>query len=307
MAFMFRHEDYTSAWICPLEVEQTVALEMLDELHEPLSQPHTDQSVYTLGSIGGHNIAIAGLPQTANNSAVAVITQARTTFPKLRFGLLVGIGDGEPTTTDCGMIRFGDIVGRKPTGEHSGSLFVRTGASAPPPAVLLSAAQILTTQRARSKKDPILANIQRLDSSFRVLRRYLRPGEDKDYLYRARYPHIDPEVSCTQCKYDPSQRVQFAKYDDNHSVVIHRGTIGSGELVVKNGILRDALAKRYNLLCFETEAAGVMANFHCLIIRGISDYCDSHKNSHWHEYAAAAAAAYARELFVYILNDSTTF
>lgn len=44
------------------------------------------------------------------------------------------------------------------------------------------------------------------------------------------------------------------------------------------------------------EAAGLMDNFPCLVIRGICDYSDSHKNKRWQEYAAATAAAYAKEL-----------
>ncbi|KAH6625498.1 ankyrin repeat protein, partial [Boeremia exigua] len=44
------------------------------------------------------------------------------------------------------------------------------------------------------------------------------------------------------------------------------------------------------------EAAGLMNNFPCLVIRGISDYADSHKNDRWQPYAAATAAAYAKEL-----------
>jgi hypothetical protein len=35
----------------------------------------------------------------------------------------------------------------------------------------------------------------------------------------------------------------------------------------------------------------------------VSDYCDSHKNDKWHGYAAATAAAYARELFKYMPVD----
>jgi hypothetical protein len=50
------------------------------------------------------------------------------------------------------------------------------------------------------------------------------------------------------------------------------------------------------IMCFEMEAAGLMDTFPCLVIRGISDYADSHKNKEWQEYAAAAAAAYAKEL-----------
>jgi nucleoside phosphorylase len=44
------------------------------------------------------------------------------------------------------------------------------------------------------------------------------------------------------------------------------------------------------------EAAGLMDNFPCLVIRGICDYSDSHKNDIWQEYAAAVAAAYAKNL-----------
>jgi nucleoside phosphorylase len=85
--------------------------------------------------------------------------------------------------------------------------------------------------------------------------------------------------------------------------VVHRGTIAAGELVIKNGELRDELARQYGILCFEMEAAGALADFPCLVIRGISDYSDSHKNDRWHGYAAAAAAAYARELFFHMPVD----
>ena len=40
--------------------------------------------------------------------------------------------------------------------------------------------------------------------------------------------------------------------------------------------------------------------FPCLVIRGISDYADSHKNKIWQPYAAATAAAYAKELLLVI-------
>lgn len=43
------------------------------------------------------------------------------------------------------------------------------------------------------------------------------------------------------------------------------------------------------------EAAGLMNDFPCLVIRGICDYGDSHKNDRWQRYAAATAAAYAKE------------
>jgi nucleoside phosphorylase len=43
-----------------------------------------------------------------------------------------------------------------------------------------------------------------------------------------------------------------------------------------------------------------MDSFRCLVIRGICDYADSHKNKIWQPYAAATAAAYAKELLLVI-------
>lgn len=88
--------------------------------------------------------------------------------------------------------------------------------------------------------------------------------------------------------------------DSNPSVVVHRGIIASGNLVVKDARLRDDLAEQYNVLCFEMEAAGALDDFPCMVIRGISDYCDTHKNDDWQPYAATTAAAYARQLLFYI-------
>ena len=65
---------------------------------------------------------------------------------------------------------------------------------------------------------------------------------------------------------------------------------------MKHGGTRDRLARKLGILCFEMEAAGLMDNFPCLVIRGICDYADSHKNKRWQPYAAATAAAYAKEL-----------
>jgi hypothetical protein len=53
-------------------------------------------------------------------------------------------------------------------------------------------------------------------------------------------------------------------------------------------------------LCFEMEAAGLMNDFSCLVIRGISDYCDSHKHDAWQRYAAGNVAAFTRELLLLI-------
>lgn len=75
---------------------------------------------------------------------------------------------------------------------------------------------------------------------------------------------------------------------------IYYGTIASGNQVIKDAETRNILGK--DCLCFEMEAAGLVNDFPCLVIRGICDYADSHKNKRWQNYAAATAAAYAKEL-----------
>ena len=78
---------------------------------------------------------------------------------------------------------------------------------------------------------------------------------------------------------------------------IHYGLIASGNQVVKDAGFRERINERLggNVLCFEMEAAGPMNNFPCIVIRGICDYADSHKNYSWQEHAAAVAAAFAKE------------
>ncbi|KAH9239089.1 hypothetical protein K456DRAFT_1860934 [Colletotrichum gloeosporioides 23] len=313
MAQKWRHDDYKVAWICPLEVEQIAALEMLDDEHPALPKSPADHNVYSLWSINGHNIVIAGLYEPGNCPAATVVAQMRMTFPSLRYGLLVGIGGGVPVETDNGIIRLGHVVVSKPTAGHSGALqydhgkardgqFQRIGALAPPPAVLLNAAQDLEAKRARLDIDPVQQNVSRINTRRRGLRRFQYPGMMNDYLYPPQYAHTTQGEPCTVVC-DPSKRISRASDDDETYVIVHRGNIASGELVVKDARLRDALAQQHELLCFEMEGAGAIADFPCLIVRGISDYCDSHKNDKWHGYAAAAAAAYARQLFFHLPVD----
>ena len=87
---------------------------------------------------------------------------------------------------------------------------------------------------------------------------------------------------------------------------IHYCVIASGNTLVKNAHEREDILKRLpqNLrskcLCIEMEAAGLMNTFPCIVIRGICDYADSHKNDRWQKYAAATAAAFAKEFLGFV-------
>lgn len=302
--------SYKWAWICPLEVEHIAAVEMLDDHHTmSFFQQSSDHNVYALGSINGHNIVIASLHSPGNSLAATVVAQMRATFPNLAGGVLVGIGGGVPTTTDRGMIRLGHVVASKPTGDHSGAVqydsgkamdsrFVRTGALAAPSRLLLNAAHKLEVKRTRDPVDPVWLSLKRINTENPRLQHFGKPSAAKDHLYPPAYRHRSPGKSCDEAGCDAGQRIPRPIEEDSDTfVTVHRGTIASGGLVIKDAKLRDKLARQHGVLCFEMEAAGVLSDFPCMVIRGISDYCDTHKNDEWHGYAAAAAAAYARELF----------
>ncbi|KIX03045.1 uncharacterized protein Z518_06595 [Rhinocladiella mackenziei CBS 650.93] len=121
----------------------------------------------------------------------------------------------------------------------------------------------------------------------------LRDKAGSDFLFESTYEHTGG-TACDVCSGD---RLVFRRERENEDVVVHYGTIGSGSQVIRDGVTRDKLSSEPGgVLCFEMEAAGVMSRFPCLVIRGICDYADSHKNKTWQPYAAATAAAFAKVL-----------
>jgi nucleoside phosphorylase len=296
-------ENYTVGWVCALPKELTAAMAMLDGLHPPLPQPPYDDNSYTLGSVGDHNVVIACLPngQTGSSSAAIVVDQMRRSFRSVRFGLMVGIGGAVPSASHD--IRLGDVVVSKP-GTHNGGVvqydfgktekggrFIHTGSLRSPPKVLLSALSKMQAMQS-FQGNQLTQYLSEIKPSMQQ-RGFQYQGAESDQLFEAEYDHVGDNPTCEKCEVDKLVK----RLDrDNSDPVIHYGTIASGNQVMKHGKTRDRLGREFAVLCFEMEAAGLMDNFPCVVIRGISDYADSHKNKRWQEYAAATAAAYAKAL-----------
>lgn len=285
-------------------VEQAAVEAMLDEFHPSL--PSTlDTNNYTLGNMGIHNIVIAGMPEIGNNAATKVATQLLNDFRSIRFSLLVGIGGGVPDLSSDIDIRLGDVVVSKPSqtfggvvqfdrGKHlSQSRFERTGMLQKPPDVLLATSQRLEAQHKRIDSD--ISNILNdMIERYPVMRRnkYVYQGAENDCLFQTSYQHHGGS-DCRNC--DPMKIVQRENRESTIPM-IHYGTIGSSNTLIRDSIKREELKNNFGILCVDMEAAGLMNSFPCLVIRGICDYADSHKNKIWQPYAAATAAAYAKEL-----------
>jgi nucleoside phosphorylase len=297
---ILKNQEYTVGWICALPLEMAAARAMLDELHgRPREQHKSDQNNYFLGSIGKHNIVIACLPAGVYGtiSAAIVAAQMLSSFESIRIGLMVGIGGGVPSE-GCD-IRLGDVVVSKP-GKILGGVvqydfgksietgkFTRTGSLNKPPQILLNAVACLETEHIiEESKIPEFLSEMLADFSY--------PGAENDRLYQADYNHVGDSNTCESC--DASKVIDRPRRGTTNALQIHYGVIASGNQVIKHGVTRDRLREELDIICFEMEAAGLMDNFPCLVIRGICDYADSHKNKRWQQYAAATAAAYAKEL-----------
>jgi nucleoside phosphorylase len=296
-----RREDYTVGWICALPVELAAAKAMLDEEHENPERnvDDNDENIYCLGSVAGHNVAIVCLPagRIGNNPAAAVAAQMRATFRGIRFGLMVGIGGGVPSPEVD--IRLGDVVVSQPhqifagvvqydAGKATPSGFERTGSINSPPQILLGAVNTVRANEFldQSKLSEHISKLARISA-------FQRNKAGPDVLFEATYDHEGGQT-CDRCN---TKRQEARQPRESEQVVVHYGTIASGNQVMKNAAERDKVsAELGGVLCFEMEAAGLMNSFPCLAVRGICDYADSHKNKPWQPYAAAAAAAYAKEV-----------
>ncbi|KAL4925792.1 nucleoside phosphorylase domain-containing protein [Aspergillus undulatus] len=310
-------DDYTIAWICALPIEAAAARVMLDKTHPPPPQS-TDPNAYEVGELNGHHIVIALLPTGVYGtvSAAAVVSRMRLTFPRLQFGLMVGIGGGVPSKDNN--IRLGDVVVSKPGGRHGGVIqynygkavqggyFEQTGTLNKPPDILLTRLNQLQAKQITGDNDPISRIVQSVLEQYPNMKeRCSLPEQYPDYLFYPSYHHADDKDDCRKC--DKEQLIK-RRPRDTRNPHIHYGLIASADQVMKDSETRDRLAQQHGILCFEMEAAGLMDQLPCLVIRGFCDYCDSHKNKEWQGYAALTAAAYTRVLLEVVprqRNDSS--
>jgi nucleoside phosphorylase len=306
----FPPSQYTVGWICAIPVELEAARAILDSTHEGLRyKPYWDTNHYHLGSIDGHKVVIACLPLMGKVSAATTATNMNSTFPNLRVKLMVGIGGGIPSSRVD--IRLGDVAVSKPSEQHGGVVeydfgrwevdevgdpkFGRIGSMNRPPTLLLSLLPSMISRRQLPKE--LSLDLRKVFMSQEDPdETWLYPGAENDTLFRADYSHIgDSTSTCAECHQDKGKFVARASRK-NEWPKVHYGTIASGDSVVKNTKIRDWLGKHENAICVEMEAAGLMNDFPCLVVRGISDYSDSHKNSKWQRYAAAIASVYSKKL-----------
>ncbi|KAF5855181.1 hypothetical protein ETB97_009747, partial [Aspergillus alliaceus] len=295
-------ESITIAIFCALVYEAVAVRYTLDE--EYSCRPKgigPKKYVYSFGRIAEHKVVIARPYQMGTIEAAHCATAVSQQFPNVRLALMVGIGAGIPNLPKHD-IRLGDLAISIPQDGHPGVIqydFVKyeqggvaqKGYLNKPPPILISADGSLQEDELM-EKHPLKKILRKITK----IPKFARPRTD-DILFDINFHHINEGSDCSECVASSERRILLRSPRSDHQPIIHRGLILSGNGVVKNPQGRDELRRGYsNAVCFEMEAAGIMDEIPCLVVRGICDYADTHKQDSWHYYAAAVAAAYCRAL-----------
>ncbi|RPA74658.1 purine and uridine phosphorylase [Ascobolus immersus RN42] len=299
----FSNDEYTIAWICALPEELEAALFMLDERHEP-PQTHDeyDENIYELGTIWRHKVVITCLPRGGLSPATRCVERFSRAFRKIRCWFMVGIGGGVPGGKVD--IRLGDVVVSVPSDDSSGIIqfdkgkygrdgFTRTGVLDSPRELLLNAVNHFGRCPQVKALLDIAKMLPALPKKASEQKGWLHQGMDNDVLYCCY--STGSRCTCDSENCDDKGRIARAPRE-NYNPKVFRGIIGSSNAVIKDAWTREQLREKHNILCVETEAAGLMESQKFLIVRGIADYADWHKNDDWQQYAALMAATYTREL-----------
>lgn len=287
-------KDFNVAWICALPLELAAAIILFDdeydELDEDLSTLSGGDVSYTFGRMGDHFCVVACLPSGCygTTSAATVAIHLNRDFPWIHIRLMVGIGQagGYPDKAD---IHLGDVVIGQPVERHGGVVQYDMGKTMPDGKKLITGflnrppdSILCALSKLRAKIFNEVSNVAKTLAEPRIQERYGRALAGPDVLY------------------DQQGNINTDRGDRNE-LKIHCGTIASGNSVIEDAATRDSLSEELGgVMCFEMEAAGLMNNYPCLVIRGICDYADSHRNKSWQPHAAIAAAACAKEFLLYV-------
>lgn len=336
-----RRSDFDISIICALPLEahavQTIfegsceGIEYDGERDRAGKAP-ADKNAYTTGKIGHHDVVLAHMPGMGVAPAAAVASDLKHSFGSIKLTLLVGVCGGvpieEPKEIKLGDVIIGKQVIQYDFGKQYPDGFKRKdnpedslGRQNPEIRAFVSKLESEREDLEKKTFEYLTALLKKPGSENTI-----NPYALKDELFRPGYwhKHHKPEdcnngecnngecnnrnevcedaqkSSCEELKCDRSELDRCVKL--KKKLDIHFGSIASGNKVMKSGEDRDLLAGKENIIAFDMEGAGAWDYLPCIVVKGVCDYADSHKNKKWQEYAAVAAAACTKA----ILEEWTT-
>jgi nucleoside phosphorylase len=323
--------EFEIAIICALPLEFNAVEALLDEHYDEFDPTYNNQLGdaiwYRTGRVDRHNIVLTCLPGIGIGSAASVASSLQARFPKIGLALLVGVCGGVPFPSEETEIILGDVIisnkvvkygfGQQYPDRFQPKGLVKETLGPSDRDVQAFLKGLETNKMHRQLQDYLLKYLQGLQQHLNGKWKY--PDTTQDQLFQASYRHkhyhLHPDILCPcmncqsssdpicdkalendckklGCRGKPVQRSRLRADEPNPQVYF--GSLASADIVMKSGEHRDQLAGAEKVIGFEMEGAGICDIFPSVIIKGVCDYADSHKNKTWQDYASATAASCAK-------------
>ena len=324
-----RRQDFKVAILCALTVEADAVIASFDEKWDEqfYGSAVGDTTAYSTGRIGVHNVVVVHLSGMGKINASIGAQNCSRSFTDIRLALVVGICGGVPLVRHS-RLHLGDIVistGVVPFdfGQLLDQFGGKDGLGQPNAQIRSLLAKLESSVACKALQNATVKIL--LGLQLKLGPRSAQPDRAEDKLFQSTYRHkhqktdacmicaachssadrvcdTAPEASCEELGCDESFLIPRRLLDGAQGTEqppgqddpeIYFGLFASGDQVMKAGERRDALAMREKVVAFEMEGVGVWNVFpsQCVIIKGVCDYADCHKNKRWQSFAACAAAA----------------
>ncbi|KAL4882384.1 hypothetical protein BJY04DRAFT_186980 [Aspergillus karnatakaensis] len=287
-------DDFSTAILCALPLETEAVLATLDESYDGdgtmFKKQQGDANEYYTGRIGTHNVVLCCSPKMGKVGAASVISSLRTSFNQIKLVLVVGICGGIPAPENRDQIYLGDVVISDELVEYDSGRQYPDGFAVRRTALQLDREAQSKLARFRVKKTR--------EEAERKLSEHLETAQESNPAAQLPMGSLDV-VHLGPNTVRKREHIQAPK--------IHVGPIASADTVMKSEFHRDKVAQEHGAIGFEMEGAGAWDGVGtCLIVKGVCDYADSHKNKLWQGYAAATGAAAAKAVLSYWEPPSET-
>ncbi|KAK2016325.1 hypothetical protein LZ32DRAFT_645162 [Colletotrichum eremochloae] len=300
-----------------------------------------DYNRYKTGRIGSHSVVLLLLPNMGKVSAARATANLISSYSGITLVILTGICGGVPSLWAANELLLGDVVisksivqydlGRQYPNEFAMKENFEETLSRPRRDIR-SLIAILETRQGRidlqRQAGQMLMQIQQEAAKYGERTLYQRPPLTEDLLFEPEYLHrhrdsyncncsdsracetarntLCEKLQCDRRRVIARKRLNTEYLEHDAATAEHPrvlvGRVGSGDTVMKSGLDRDRIAAQHKLVAFEMEGAGVWDDeIPCIVVKGVSDYADSHKSKNWQNFAAATAASTTKALLEYYI------
>jgi nucleoside phosphorylase len=323
-------DSFQIAVICALPeerdaVEKAMTRDYKGEGHV-YGRAQGDDNHYTTGELGRKPVVLATPSNTGTVNISHLAVNMRQSFPNLGCAFVVGIAGGAPfkydkqtDTWSDSDIFLGDVVVSTQVVEYDfgaalDDSFIRKTAVED---VLPRAPTLITTflnVLKTGKSNAFERVLQKTNADLGDWgSEYERPMPETDRVYASTYrrKHRDQAMCMAYRQYAEwydkvcdraldtdcsSLGCIPSRTNESQNTKIHFGRVASGNAVMASAHRRDKIIQEEGCIAFETAGAATWDVLGTIVVKGVVDYADSHKNSIWRAYAAARAALCAKAL-----------